>query len=429
MCIIVLERETFMKYETCENETYNLYTIETDKFKSVHVEVVFKTKASKENITYLSMLADMLMENSNDYPSRKLLERKRCDLYSASVYATNTRVGNIIITNFVLDFVDPKYTSKDMYEESIKLLFQMINNPNAKEGEFDEDTFLKVKRRIKADIEALKEDPKQSSILKAFEHLDSNDIRSMSASGDISVLESITPRKLYKFYLDFLENSARDVYVIGAVEAKMIDKLVRKYANFKSIPTERFDVFLKPYKVGSAKNSVEKGAITQTQLVLLYTLKELTDDEENYVLPLYNMIWGSGSLESKLYKSLRGENSLCYNVSTFYQKYDNVVILHTAIDEANYRLAIKLINTATTAMAKGLFSEEELENAKNIMITSLNMVLDSPNRLIDNLVFKNLVGLPDLEDRIDAIKNVGKKDIVEVAKKIKNISTFRVKGE
>lgn len=68
-----------MKYDIFENDTYNLYTIETAKFKSAHMEVIFRTPATKENITYLSLLASMLMENSKKYPTRKLLARKMCE--------------------------------------------------------------------------------------------------------------------------------------------------------------------------------------------------------------------------------------------------------------------------------------------------------------------------------------------------------------
>lgn len=418
-----------MKYEIYENETYNLYTITTNKFKSVHAEVVFISEATKENITYLSLLTSMLTENYKDCPSRKLLVRKEMDLYNANVYAVNSRVGRMIVTNFVLDFVDPKYTSKDMLEESLKLLFDMILNPNVSDDEFDNTTFEIVKRRIMIDIEALKEDPKQSSILEAFKELNCKDERGLNVTGDIDILKTITSRKLYKFYKNFLENTKRDVYLIGAIDSKTIDKVVRKYANFKSIPSSDADFFLAPIKVRSPKMKSRSSSLTQTQLVEIYAINDEADDEVNYVIPLFNMIFGSGSLESKLYKSLRGENSLCYNVNTFYQKYDRVLILHTAIDDSKFKLAEKLIGNAFNQMCKGLFSEEELDNAKNIMVNSLNMVLDSPNRIVDNYVFKNLVGLPDLEDRIDEIRNVTKADIIDVSKKIKKVCVYRVKGD
>lgn len=418
-----------MKYEIYENETYNLYAITTSKFKSVHMEVIFLSEATKENMTYLSLLSSILTENSKEYPTKKMFERKKMDLYNANVYAVNSRVGGVILTNFVLDFVDPAYTSKDMLEESIKLLFDMILNPNAIEEEFDNNTFERIKKRIKIDIDALKEDPKQSSILEAFSLFGKDDIRGMNVTGDLETLETITPRKLYKYYKKFLEESQRDVYIIGNIDVKAVDKIVRKYAQFKSITSQLDDFFLPPIRSKNVKNEVRAGNITQSQLVQIYSIDGEMDEEINYTIPLFNMLWGSGSLESKLYKALRAENSLCYNVSTFYQKYDRSLVVHTAIDEESHKLALKLINNALTEMTKGQFEDEDLDNAKTILVNSLYMTQDSPNRIVDNYVFKNLVGLPDLEDRVDAIRSITREDMIKAAKKLKKVIVFRLKGD
>lgn len=418
-----------MKYDCYENETYNLYTIETNKFKSSHMEVVFRTPVTKENITYLSLLTEILMENCADYPSRKMLARKMCDLYNVNIYGTNSRVGGLMLTNFVLDFIDPKYTSESTLEESIKLLFDMILKPNFKDGEAHELTFERVKNRLMLSIDAVREDPKQSSILNAFRELNSDDIRSFNVSGDREILESITPRKLYKFYELFLENSPRDIYIIGSLDMKQVNRIVRRYANFKSITSNDDQIFLEEVKPGKAISKVDNSSLSQTNFVQVYSLYGLSEYEKNYVMPLYNMIFGSGSLESKLYKKMRGENSLCYNVNTFYQKYDQNLIIHTAIDDSSTKMTLKLIKSVFTEMQKGNISDAELENVKNLLITSLHLILDSPNRLIDMYLFKNIANLPDLDERIDEIKRVTISDLVGLSKKIKLAITYRLKGE
>lgn len=417
-----------MKYNSFCNETYNLYTIETNKFKSSHMEVVFRSKATKKNITYTALLCDILMESCKNYPSRKLLARELARLYNASFNSSTSRVGETLITNFTVDFLDPKYTSMDVVEETIKLLFELLFEPNINEDGFDEKTFERLKKSLAIEIDALKEDPKQASILEGFQEIDKEDLRSFNASGDAFVLDEITPKKLYDFYLNFLENSARDVYVIGNLNMKQIDKFVKKYQSFTSITTTDIPIFLDEIKSKGNKTSVKDGEITQTQLVQIYSLHGLTEKEENYVLPLFNMLWGSGSLESKLYKALRGENSLCYNVNTFYQKYDRVVVLHTAIDEASTNLALKLIGNTLADMRKGFIEEDELENVKNQLVTSLHLALDNPNRLIDLYVFKNIANLEDIETRVDEIRKVTVSDLLEVAKKIKLQLTYRVRG-
>ncbi len=418
-----------MKYERFENDTYNLYTIETTKFKRGHLEVVFRYPATKENITYIALLIGVLFENSKEYPSRKMFSRKLADLYNVSINGTSSRVGNTIIANALIDFIDPKYTNMDTLEESIKLLFELILNPNADEFEFDENTFTRVKKELAIEIESIKEDPKQSSILGAIKKLCPDDARSFNASGDIEILESITPKKLYDFYCNFLETSARDIYLIGDLDMKAMNKIIRKYAKFKSIPDTSCEVYMPNIKVKKTINTSTQANITQTNLVEIYTFINLTERERDYVVPLFNMLWGSGSLESRLYKSLRADNSLCYNVNTFYQKYDRMIILHTAVDDDKTTLALKLITKATASLKKGNIDEEELINVKNLLENSLHLSLDNPSRLIDMYVFKNLIGLKDVEERIDEIKSVTVDEIIEVAKKMRCALTYKVRGE
>ena len=131
------------------------------------------------------------------------------------------------------------------------------------------------------------------------------------------------------------------------------------------------------------------------------------------------MILGGGSLDTKLYTRLRGENSLCYNCSSIYQKFDNLIILHTAISKENEGLAIKLMKKALLDMENGNITDDELDNAKKLVTTNLNMSLDNPGKIIDNYIFKNLYGLDSIEIRIENYNKVTKKDILNFSKKLK----------
>lgn len=415
-----------MKYDCFENDCYNLYTIKTDKFKSCHMEIVFRNKCTKENITYLALLFDILMENCKEYPTKKMLARKQQDLYNLNVYSVNSRVGDTILSNIVADFLDPKYMDSTSLEEIIKLIFTLIFNPNIEIDEFENSTFERVKKRLKSEIEALKEDPKQSSILSALSNIDSESPRSFNSSGDTKILDSITPKKLYKFYQKVLDNSLVDIYIVGNVDMKEINKLCKKYSKFSSIKTEKLNLFLDDITIKKSFNVKDTNSFTQTNVVQVYTFKNLDNWETNYVVPIFNLVWGSGSLESKLFKTVRGENSLCYGINTFYQKYDKVIILHTAIDGENYNQTLKLIKKCLGDMEKGNISEEELSNVKSILINSLNLIYDSPNRLADNYLFTNIAALPEVEKRIEEFQKVTIEDLVKLSKKMHLLINYRI---
>ena len=49
-----------MKYRKIKTQAYNLHVIKTKKFKTITVEVCFKSKLDKEEITYRNLLINTL---------------------------------------------------------------------------------------------------------------------------------------------------------------------------------------------------------------------------------------------------------------------------------------------------------------------------------------------------------------------------------
>ena len=162
---------------------------------------------------------------------------------------------------------------------------------------------------------------------------------------------------------------------------------------------------------------------------MLYNLVNLTKRERDLVIHLYNIILGSGSLTSKLYRYLREENSLCYVVSSMYQKYDGLLMIYTGIDKKDKNKCFKLIQKAMKEMENAEFSDEEFENAKKTVISSIKMKEDTLGGIINNYLFYTLDNLPLYEERIKEFKTVTKDEVVELAKKVKLNIVYLLGGE
>ena len=65
-----------MEYKVYKNDTYNLYTIKTDKFKTCHLEIIFKKRIKNEEITINNFLGDYLNYTSKKYNKRKKVIEK-----------------------------------------------------------------------------------------------------------------------------------------------------------------------------------------------------------------------------------------------------------------------------------------------------------------------------------------------------------------
>ena len=89
-----------------------------------------------------------------------------------------------------------------------------------------------------------------------------------------------------------------------------------------------------------------------------------------------------------------------------YLKYDNLLIIQVALDESNREKAIKLIKECMKEMVNGKFSDEDLIDAKNNLLISLNMILDNNVSMLNNYAFHLYDELPLVEERIELLKKV-----------------------
>ena len=418
-----------MKYKTYNCNSFNVYTIKTDRFKTSHIEVIFRDIANKEEMGAYSFLADMLSQSSKTYPRKKDLITRFEELYKIIVYATTLRVGNVLDFHVSLDFINPDYINdKNYIEEVIKTLFDIIENPNVTNDEFDLKTFNIVKERLKREINSLKENPMKQSINEAFKAMNTDTPTSYELLGNLESLEKITPSSLYKTYKNLRKNFKVDIFLIGNLEMDDTVSLIKKYFKNRYIIENKLDLMVDNKEI---KRLVVKSMASdnvQANLVIIFNLKNLTEIEKNITFNVFNYLYGSGGLTSKLYQSIREKNSLCYQISSMYLKYDKLLLVHISLEQVNVKKATSLVKKELKNMQAGNFTEDELKDAINNMIVSLDMAQDNNVSLINNYVFHVFDNLPMPEERVEMFKNIKKDDVINVAKKVKLNTVFTLEG-
>ncbi len=418
-----------MQYKVFNCNSYKIHTIKTDKFKNCSMEIMFRNKLNKEEITANNMLVDMLMHSSKKYSKKRDVAIELENLYSASLRGVATRLGNSTMLSFVLDFLNPKYCEKGFLEDVLELPFEMIFNPNIKNNEFDNRSFNIIKNRIKSDIESLKENATRYAFRRSLYNMDSNSPSSYYMVGYLDDLEKITPNNLIDTYNNVINNYECDIYVIGNLDMDEVVNIIKSKINDRNIKNKKIELYVDNELRNDTLEIEETGKYEQDSFIMIYNLDNLSKRERDFVIHIYNVILGSGGLTSKLYKYLREENSLCYNVSSMYQKYDSLLMIYTGIDSKDKGLCIKLVNKAMDEMRNGEFTLEELENAKKTVISSIKMSEDTQGGIINNYLFNNIDNLPLSEERIKEFNTISKEEIMEVANKVKLNTIYLLKGE
>lgn len=418
-----------MNYKTYKCNSFNVHAIKTNKFKTAHMEIIFRKKIVKEELTTYSLLADILSLGNIDYPKRKDLIVKLEELYKSIIYATALKTGNIMNFSVISDFINPEYINDESYLENIiKLTFDLLQRPNVINEEFDLKSFNITKNKLKKEIEAIKDNPVNDSVRKALKAMDSNSPSSYFMLDNLEDLENITPSSLYKAYKRLMKDFTCDIFIIGDLDMDNVVSLIKKY--FKKRYIVELNEDLKVVNEERKKVQVKEidGNNIQANLVTIFNVNNLDEKEQDIVMHVFNYLYGNGGLTSKLYQSIREKNSLCYAINSMYLKYDSLLVVQLSLENDCVNKAVSLIKKELKSMIQGNFSIDELKDACNNMMVSIDISGDNNISVLNNYVFHEFANLMLLEDRKKAFKNVTKEEVINVARKIKLNTIFTLKG-
>ena len=414
-----------MEHKRIDCKSYNIHTIKTNRFKTTKIEVVFRMPIVKDNLAIISFLSEVMDQSSKKYPNRRTMAIKLENLYKAYYYAYANKVGNCLNFVFSIDFINPEYIDDKSYlEDVISFLCETMAKPNVSAEEFDLDIFNIVKNSILIDIDSIEENAEKKAINNALIIMDKESVSSYNILGTKEEVNKITPSKLYDYYEYLINNAAVDFFIVGNTNMDNIVKLIKKYYVNHKIRNQKIDYYIENKTRKKFVTTKEESSFLQSQLVMIYNLDNLTKDEKEITFHLLNYILGSGGLTSKLYRYIREENNYCYKVASMYFKYDNLLCIASSLSIDNAENAIKMVKKAIKEMQKGIFTEDDIKDAKRNLLLSLNVNKNNPYAILSNYEFKYYIGNYDIEEKIDLIDKITKDDIVRLASKIKENTIY-----
>lgn len=422
-----------MKYKKINNYSYNLHIIKTDKFKTITVQINFKRKLIKEEIVYRNLIVDILNESTSAYPTRRLLDIATEELYNLYYSGMNYVSGKYNIMNIAATFLDPKYTEESMLKESIKFISDIVLKPNIERTSqgisFNEENYKIAYNKLKNNILSLKENPDVYSRIRMLENMEQDSYFSYRTVGYMEDLKNVDNAKLYKYYESMLNSDIIDIFVIGDVNERKVKKLIEDNFSFiKTIKRPLDSHFIRPKKVRLIPKTVkEKQDINQSKLVLGFKIDKMTDFELRYVLNVYSYILGGGP-DSKLFKTVREENSMCYHISSISFPLNSLLIVNAGINKENYKKVLSLIKREVSNMKKGKFTKEDIIKSKVTYVNSLKELEDNPQSIIGLYAGIEYLKSDDLDKRLTKINKVTKKDVVKLASKIHLDTIYLLEG-
>lgn len=416
-----------MNYELINMGAYNLHLIKTNRFKTITVEVDFRREIQREDITKRAILKEVLLNSNKSFKTERELILESENLYDLKLVASSARMGNYTNISFKTRFLDEKYTEKNMNEESIAFLMDIIFNPNVDNNSFNEEVVNKCKNRIEKSIKSLKDSKLKYTLFKLLENVKDKPY-SYNSYGYLEDLEKIDGKVLYDYYKKIIDNDFIDIFVVGDFDGVQIKELIKKYFKARTFHKTKSNIIVEELPITKKViEQAEEDNVNQTQFTILCGINNLTEFERKYVIKVYSELLG-GSSNSILFDTVREKNSYAYYVNADVKSYDNILLIYSGIEPGNKNEVFKLIKKCLSDIEKGNFTDDMLSNAKETLIGGIKASLDSPSGIINNYFAKILVGTDDFDERIENFKKVTKDDVINVSKKINIYSTYTLEG-
>lgn len=416
-----------------KKQGFNLHIIPSEKFKTINFVVKFKAPLSRETISKRALLPYVLRQGTKNYPTEQKLQLKLDNLYGAVLSMDGSKKGNNHIISIRLEIANDKFIQNEssLVDEAITLLREIIFTPNANDNKFNEAIFNRERNILIQKINALIDDKMRYANTRLIDEMCKDEIYGLRVHGYEQDLESLTAESLYTYYQTLLLEDEIELYVLGDIEPSTIEENIVSLPfknNTKNTPHTKIKQE-KKIKIEKPQTIIEKQDVQQANLQFGYRTNCTFRDEQYFALQVFNGLFG-GFPNSKLFINVREKNSLAYYAASRVESHKGLLLVLSGIDIKDYKQAREIIELQMTAMKNGDFTENEINETKELIINQLLETLDNPQGIIE-LLYQQVAANTTLspEELIEGIKQVTKEDILQVAYQIEEDTVYLLTNE
>ncbi len=397
-----------------------LHTLNTDKFKTNLVAVFLTTKLERETVTANALISAVLRRGSNTFNTQEEISKQLEELYGASFDCGIDKTGDNQVLKFYIETVNDAFLpqpNENIVKKSIDNILDIIFNPLLENNAFKKEYVEQEKTNMKQRIEGRIDNKRRYALDRCIEEMYQGKPFGLYRFGYVEDLENIDAVNLYERYKELIAQCKIDIFVSGSVN-KEIENIVEENQNVKNLK-EREPY----YNTESERNTIKQGEktekmdVAQGKLVVGLDVNSQSEDEK-YNVMIYNTILG-GSANSKIFQNVREKANLAYEASSRYFRYKDNIFVNCGIEIGNYDKALDLIKVQLEDLKNGNFTDEEVENAKKAIISSIKTIDDEQDTSITYYFGQEMSGnQKSVDEYIERIEKISKQDIIQVANKV-----------
>lgn len=397
-----------------------IHKIDTDKFKTNLIAVFLTTKLDKKNVTKNALVSTILRRGTKNMSSQEEISKQMEEMYGASFDCGLDKIGDNQVLKFYIETINDNFLpqkGETLLKTAIEKILEIVFNPYTENGSFKKEYVEQEKNNIKQKIEGKIDNKARYALERCIEEMYPNEPYGLFKFGYIDDLNELNEKNIYEYYKEIISNCKIDILVSGILP-KTLDNVIEENENIKALK-ERDAIYVMPALLKKDLKDkenivIESKEVTQGKLVIGLDIA-LENEEEKYHALLYNSILG-GTPNSKMFQNVREKAHLAYAASSSYIRQKNNIFVNCGIDIGNYEKALELIKKQIEDMKKGEFTEEDIQNAKKNIVSTIDLIDDEQDTGITYYFGQELSNHKITpEEYKNKVEKVNKESIIKIA--------------
>ncbi len=420
-----------LQVKTRQHAGMHLHLWETDKFKTITFLLMAKAPLQEQNVTARALLPHILQGGTKTYDNRKKLKQKLDDMYGATFSADVQKKGEQHVLTFRMDIAAERFLSDQtsLLQEALHVMHEVVYDPKIENGSFSNVIVDQEKRSLRQRIRSINDDKMRLANVRITEEMFKGEAYALPAYGRVEDLDSLDSKQIYSVYKEMLQNDRFDLYVIGSFDDSKLMETINALFKEDRQPQESTKAAAPSAPVKEVKIVHDHQKVKQGKLHMGYRTHTSFDDKDYEAAQVANGIFG-GFPSSKLFTNVREKESLAYYAASRIESHKGVLMVMSGIEFDKYERAVEIINEQAKAMQDGDFTEDDVEQTKGMLINQALEAIDTPRGFAELSYHEAVARFSrSIQDRIEGIKKVTKKDVVRAAKKWELDTIYFLKGE
>ncbi|MCT2534588.1 insulinase family protein [Aquibacillus koreensis] len=405
--------------EKVSTNGFNLHVIQTKKYKTINVVVKFKAPLNRDTITQRALIPYVLQQGTKNNPSARSLRQKLDELYGAVLSIDSAKKGEDHIITVRMEVANEVYLSSNeqILENAVNVLNEIIFHPKSDGKAFDQKIINREKQTLLQKIDSIVDDKMSYANMRLIDEMCKDEAYNLHVHGYKEDLANVNEENLYEYYQSMLVEDELDIYILGDLEGKDVPQLITK--NFsREVRTSKQQKSKGNVEVEKVNEITEQQDVQQGKLHLGFRTNIRFGDPEYNALQVFNGIFG-GFPSSKLFMNVREKHSLAYYAASRFESHKGLLFVFSGIAPTDYQKAKEIIIEQMDAMRNGAFSDEQVDETKNMVINQLKETMDHPQGLVEVLYHQVLANQSFSPDKmIEEISHVSRDDLLKVGEKI-----------